>query len=256
MTANDYLNNTGAGLVDPRLFYAVDTTDRPWQLAFSGLYGLPIGRGGLIASGAHGPLGAVLNEWQLDWIFQNQGGTPLVYPNGYLYNCGDYNIHAQHKSYSSYINNSNPSCWSTFPEYTAVTRLPRRTAIRNPYAQQTALGIEKKFRLTETSRLQFKAEAFNVTNTPIFADPSRSNPQTAPTRNASVSNPNQPGAWSGFGPSVPRSRTFRGRFSYRQRYSFNYNILKHLTALLVERRLALHISESQAAAQTSLILYT
>jgi hypothetical protein len=199
MTANSYLNDTPMGLVDPHPFYGIDPTDRPWQFALSGLYGLPIGRGGLIASDAHGLLGAALNEWQLDWIFQNQGGTPASYPNGYLYNCGGYDIHPQHRTYVSYLNNTNSSCWSTFPEYTAVTRQPLTTAIRNPYAQQTAMGIEKKFAITERTRLQFKAEAFNLTNTPIFAGPSASNPQIAPTRNASVSNPNQPGAWSGFG---------------------------------------------------------
>jgi hypothetical protein len=199
LTANSYLNDSPMGLVDPHPFYGIDPTDRPWQLAFSGLYGLPIGKGGLVASHAHGLLGAALNEWQLDWIFQNQGGTPASYPNGYLYNCGTYNQHPQQRTYKSYFNNSDPSCWSTFPEYTAVTQQPLTTTIRNPYAQQTALGIEKKFAITEKTRLQFKAEAFNLTNTPIFAGASASNPQTAPTRNASVSNPDQPGAWSGFG---------------------------------------------------------
>jgi hypothetical protein len=199
LTANSYLNDTGAGLVDPAPYYGIDPTDRPWAVAFSGLYGLPLGRRGLVGSNAHGILEAVLSEWQLDWIFQNQSGTPANYPNSDLYKCGTYNINAQHRSYKSYFDNSSPSCWSTFPEYTAVTQQPLTTRIRNPYAQQTALGIEKKFVLTEKARLQFKAEAFNLTNTPIFAGPSASNPQIAPTRNASVANPDQPGAWSGFG---------------------------------------------------------
>jgi hypothetical protein len=71
--------------------------------------------------------------------------------------------------------------------------------LRNPYAQQTALGLEKKFSLHENVKLQFKAEAFNVTNTAIFGGPNISTPEQAPSRNTSVADPTQPGAWSGYG---------------------------------------------------------
>jgi hypothetical protein len=103
-----------------------------------------------------------------------------------------------HKSWSSYLNNSQPSRWTTFPEYTTITQKSLVTTIHNPWAQQTAFGIEKKFSLSERADLQFKAEAFNATNTPIFAGPSTSSPQT-PVARTSVSNPDQPGAWSGYG---------------------------------------------------------
>lgn len=46
--------------------------------------------------------------------------------------------------------------------------------------------------------LQFKAESFNITNTPIFGAASTSSPQTAIVR-TNVANPNEPGAWSGYG---------------------------------------------------------
>lgn len=200
MDATGYLNNSGAGLVDPEPYYGIDGSDRPWDLAFSGLYGLPFGKGGMIAGNAGGILGGVINDWQLEWIFSNDAGTPVGYPNGNLYNCnGTYNIIPTHKGWNSYLNNSTPSCWSTFPEYTAVTQLPRVTTIRNPWAQQTQLGLEKKFPLTEGTKVQFKAEAFNLTNTPIFGGPNTGGPNTAISRVTSVANPNQPGAWTGYG---------------------------------------------------------
>lgn len=199
MTGNSYLNNNGASLVDPAPYYAVDGNDRSWQLAFSGLYGLPIGRGGLIASNAHGLLGTVINGWQLDWIFQNQSGTPVGYPNGDLYNCGAYSSVPSHTSWSSYINNSQPSCFAKFPQYTARTMLPRTTAVRNPWAQQTQLGLEKKFAVTERATLQFKAEAFNATNTPIFGGPDTGNPEQAPVPNTRGIALNQPGGYTGYG---------------------------------------------------------
>ena len=199
MAATGYLNNSGEGLVDPKPLYFLDGGNRSWVFAFSGLYGIPIGQGGLLARNAHGLAGAVLNNWQMEWIFQNQAGTPVGYPNGDLYNCGQYNIRSAHRTYGSYINNSQPSCWATFPEYTAKTVGGNSTRVLQPWAQQTQLGLEKVFSVTERYKLQFKGEAFNATNTPIFGGVSTSNPEKAPSRNASVVNPNQPGAWSGFG---------------------------------------------------------
>lgn len=199
MSATGYLNNSGLGLVDPNPYYGIDSGDRPWTIAFSGLYNLPFGRGAAFLRNASRPVDLAIGGWQLDWIFNDQGGTPISYPNGYNYNCGTYNIVPQHRSYSSYLNNSNPSCFTSFAPFTAVTQAPRTVVIRNPYAQQTALGLEKKWSITETVKLQFKAEAFNATNTPIFAGPSTGSPNTAISRNASVADPNQPGAWSGYG---------------------------------------------------------
>jgi hypothetical protein len=207
MSAQNRLNNGGKSLVDPNPYYAIATSDRPWDFAFSGLYGLPIGRGGAILSNAHGLLGQLVNEWQLDWIFSNDGGQPIgdtqggsnPLPNKYLYGCGNYNLLPSHRTWSSYLNNSNPSCFSTFPEYTAVTQLPITTQLRKPWSQQTQLALQKKFDLYENVKLQFKAEAFNLTNTVIFGGPSVSNPNRAITRNSNVADPNQPGAWSGYG---------------------------------------------------------
>ena len=200
MDATGYLNNNGAGLVDANPYYGVDPSDRPWDLAFSGLYGLPVGKGSNLLGDAHGVLGAVVNDWQLDWIFSNDGGTPASYPNNDIYHCGgSYNLRPATRSYKSYLNNDENTCFNTFPEYTAVTYQPLTTKLRNPYAQQTALGLEKKFAIRESVKLQFKAEMFNATNTPIFGSPSAGSPEQAPSRNASVGDPTQPGAWSGYG---------------------------------------------------------
>jgi hypothetical protein len=216
--ATGRLNNNSAGLVDEKTTKVIASSDRLWDLAFSGLYGLPIGKGGLIASNAHGILGEMINDWQLDWIFTNDGGTPVNNPQTYNFgpqyvdpgnNCTatSYSIVSPHRSNQHYLNNTQSNCFASFLPYTTVTQRPRVQAVRNPWAQQTQLGLEKHFRITETTNLQFKAEAFNATNTPIFPLNGGS-PQQAPSRVSSVADPNAPGAWTNYGTISSNQQNF------------------------------------------------
>jgi hypothetical protein len=219
MTATSRLNNSAASLVDDKPYKVIDDSDRLWSFAFSGLYGLPIGKGGLIANNAQGLLGEILNDWQMDWIFSNQSGSPVGYPNSYLYNCGTYHIGSAHRSNEHYLNNTNPSCFESFPEYTATTQLPRTEAVRAPWAQQTELGMEKHFHVTNTTNLQFKAEAFNLTNTPIFPLNS-GNANQAISRVSTVPDANAPGAWSGFGTVGSTQQNFPRQIQLSLKYIF------------------------------------
>jgi len=47
-----------------------------------------------------------------------------------------------------------------------------RNILRGPGVVNVDTGIFRNFRLTERWKLQFRAESFNVTNTPHFANPS------------------------------------------------------------------------------------
>jgi hypothetical protein len=219
------LNNYGADTsgqaqVDAKPHWVISSSDRPWDFAFSGLYGLPIGKGGLIGANAGELFDRVLGGWQLDWIFTNDGGVPVSYPSSYTYGCGDFNIRPSKKSWGSYLNNSDYSCFASRAEYTAISHVSRTTAVRAPWAQQTQLGLEKKFAIREGVSFQFKAEAFNLTNTPIFASPSTSNPKGARARNNNVADPNAPGAWTGYGTvgatqqNFPRQVQFSGKISF------------------------------------------
>ena len=97
------------------------------------------------------------------------------------------------------MNNSQASCWGNAPEYWVVPYGTVNTRVRNPWAQQTQLSMDKKFALKNELNLLFKAEVFNATNTPIFGGPDTGSPQNAVRRVDSVADPKQPGAWAGYG---------------------------------------------------------
>lgn len=210
--ATGRLNNGEAGLVDPLPYYAVDGSDRPYDFSLSGLYTLPFGHGAAFYNNTGRLVDELIGHWQIDWIFQNSGGTPIgSLPQNYTYACGgNYDVRpVGHHSYKSWINNSDnvqaaangtsANCQVGFAPYTATTLLPITSKVRAPFAQQTQIGLEKRFAIVHGTELQFKAEAFNVTNTPIFGGPNTGNVNDPLTRNNQVANPNDPGAWSGYG---------------------------------------------------------
>jgi hypothetical protein len=223
MSATGYLNNNGAGAVDPENSpaYHLNAGSQPmWQLSFSGLYNLPVGKGGYLLSSAHGVLGEAINDWQLGWIFQNRAGWDISLPNSVIYNCGRYTGVPQHKSYSSWLDNSRPSCWQNEPEYYLVTYNATQQVVKQPWAQQTSLSLEKVFSIKEPVKLLFKAEGFNFTNTPIFGGPNTGGPQNPITRITSVANPNQPGAWSGYGTIGSQQQNFPRQFQFTAKLQF------------------------------------
>lgn len=220
MSSTGFLNNNANGLTDPYPFYGIDGQDRPWNVSISGLYNLPFGRGAAYLNNINRLADAAIGGWQFDFIMQNYAGAPIGFPNTFNYNCGgNFNIRPAQKSYTSYLNNSNPSCFTNFSEYTAVTRAPLTTQVRTPNAPQEAFGLEKKFLIAEGVRFQFKAEAFNALNTPIFGGPATGGANTAITPTGKGL-PGAPGSYQGYGTigatqqNFPRQYQFSGKILF------------------------------------------
>jgi len=206
MRAANFLNNgpdSCPGCQDDQPNYRVDDNDRTLDFAFSGIWGLPIGKGALIGKDAHGMLGQFINGWSLDWIFTAASGTPISLPNANPFNCpqnnNSYLPPPGKQSYSEWLYNETPSCFSPVPRWLPIGITPRVSYIRAPYAPQLAMAMGKKFAIRESMDLQFRAEAFNLTNTPIFGGPSTGSPNQGVTINKVGIPPGSPGYCSGYG---------------------------------------------------------
>ena len=166
--------------------------DRPHVLVASGVYRLPIGRGQHFAGDAGKGLDLLIGGWEYNWIARFQSGIPLQLPN--LDILGDFRV--DNKSYDNYFNSCvlnratgvsrataivNPATgargfvpctnpvWATRLTDSLRTTPFRASQLRNPTAPQFDMALNKTFAFSERYRAQFRAEAFNITNTPIFA---------------------------------------------------------------------------------------
>lgn len=197
MQATGYEN--GWPYQDPNLKYQIGQYDRTQVFTATTELALPFGKGSSfgIAPNASGVLGAFINGWAIDFILSAQTGTPVNLNTGYYNDCnhpyapngGPTLFNYLYNNYSS----GNPlGCWSTIPQY-GLMNLPNYISqVRNPTITNLDIALHKDFAITERSRLQFRFEAMNATNTVLFPGPD-TNPGDGPPK------VNSNGTYSGFG---------------------------------------------------------
>jgi len=162
---------------DTNLRYQMDSNNQTQQVAISGVWDVPFGKGRRFASGLNGVGDKIASGWRIDYIIQYVSGQPVGLPNLINY-CGQWS--ATNPSQSSWFNN-NASCYAQWPTNTgSFTYLPPRFSgnVNQPTEPQVGMAVEKITGFTERYRLAFKAEAFNMTNTPIRGNPSTTFPSS------------------------------------------------------------------------------
>lgn len=175
-----WMNDGRRNIYDAKSDYSVSAHDVPHDLVNSLVYELPVGKGKAFGSGMSGISQAALGGWQVSGMIRFASGTPVTFfaPN----TLAAYGVAVQRPNISNMrdlaLPNRSPEHWwnvnavsapGTFQIGNAPRFLPN-VRIDNMKNADVALMKNFAFR-TDRIRAQFRAEAFNVTNTPLFGIP-------------------------------------------------------------------------------------
>jgi len=153
--------------------------DMPNVTSFSGIYQLPAGRGHNFASS--GIASALLGGWSLNGILSLQSGMPVTVTQATNNNAfagfalqrpniiAKTSLPASQRSPSHFFNTA---AFTTAPQF--VIGNGSRNPVRGPAYRDLDIAFVKNTSLPHEANLEFRAELFNLTNTPAFAQPNGS----------------------------------------------------------------------------------
>jgi hypothetical protein len=152
------------------------TGDIPHVFVASGEWELPFGSGR--AKDARGVVGAIVNDWTVSGVVTFQSGIPIAVTQATNNNAfggfgtqrpnihGDPELAADERSETRWFDTS---VFSTAPQFTLgnATRNP----VRGPGYRNLDLALVRRVPLPAGTAIDFRLEAFNVTNTTVFGAP-------------------------------------------------------------------------------------
>jgi hypothetical protein len=178
-TANG--DNSRVNIRDLRNEKGLSGYDQPFNNTTSVVFELPLGRGRRFASDMHPVVDSVFGGWRITGINTMNSGLPvnLTYSPASAFQVsgaptyrpniiGDPLTPEGQRSHMNYLNAS------TVFIPTDVSRPfgnAGRNIVRGPSFFQLDLGLHKDFPITETHRIEFRAEAFNALNKTNFNAP-------------------------------------------------------------------------------------
>jgi outer membrane receptor protein involved in Fe transport len=156
-------------------------TDLTHIFSAAWVYELPFGKGKSLSS-SNSFLNYVIGGWALNGILSFSSGQPFdVGISGDPANTGNvsfttgYNYERLNLVGDPYPANKSPKHWLN----PAGFQVPKqftfgdlgRNSLRSDWSKNLDLSLFKRFPITENMRLEFRFEAFNVTNTPVWGIP-------------------------------------------------------------------------------------
>ncbi len=174
-----WLGGTTA-LQDPlnlKLERSLSGNDIAHRFIATGDYQIPVGRGRQFASGVNRVVDGVIGGWELSGFLTLQSGPPLqVSQNGgNIWNgtqrpnlIGDPSTSGS--IYDRMSNYFNVAAFSQ-PAIDVRGTAPRYLGMRGPAVNTLDAALLKSWKTTERQRLEFRLEASNVRNHPVFSNP-------------------------------------------------------------------------------------
>ncbi len=168
--------------------------DRTHILQFGWVADLPFGPGKKFANSG-GPASWVVRDWQINGTFSAYSGTPFtVSADGSSLNApGNSQTADQVKPVVEKLGGIGRNVPFFDPlAFRAITDIrygsSGRNILRGPGVVNSDFSVFRTFPLTERFKLQFRAEAFNITNTPHFNNPSTNVSNMRLNQDGSISN--------------------------------------------------------------------
>lgn len=156
---------------------SISAHDVPQDFTATSLWEIPVGRNKKFGKSMNRIADAAVGGWQLATIVRIASGLPLQFsaPNS----LGVYGFAAARPNISSVgalaVSNPTPERWFntsvvSSPDNYTIGNAPRWLPnVRTGHTRNADFSLAKSFHILEQLRLQIRAEAFNVTNTPQFS---------------------------------------------------------------------------------------
>jgi hypothetical protein len=163
--------------------YGLCDTDAANLIHLSGAYALPFGRGKMLLNNANRVEDTILGGWTVNFIYSYQSGQPFTVNcpvttaaglGCFAFVVPGQNLYAGPHNHTQWLN---PDAFAQPPLATQIGESDysvlggSEQQARGPGFNNLDSSVFKYFNFTESVRLQFRAEAFNTTNTPQFAQP-------------------------------------------------------------------------------------
>lgn len=168
-----------ADTYNPRLERDSSSGDMPNVTSLSTIYQLPLGRNHRLFSTGAGNM--LLSGWAFNSIMLLQSGMPVTVTQATNNNsfagfalqrpnvAGNPNLPPTSRMVSHYFNTA---AFSAAPKFTLGNA--SRNPVRGPAYRDLDIALVKHTLLAEKIDMEFRAEIFNITNTPAFAQPNGS----------------------------------------------------------------------------------
>jgi hypothetical protein len=159
---------------------AVSSYDQPQRLVINGSYELPIGRGHMLAGSANRLVNALIGGWQMNGVFTLAVGLPLYNWGESTSTCfcfgglqrPDYNGLPASLGDAQSVNKwFNTAAFVAAQPYTFGNLARVVSAVRRDGAHNLDFSVAKNFKPREGMTVAFRAEAYNLTNSPLFGAP-------------------------------------------------------------------------------------
>ena len=163
---------------DPKPWYGISNGDYPQLLAVYGIYELPFGRNKPFLSGTNPFVKAIVSGFQINGTYRVQSGQPITFAASDILSTGssfsDLGKVAG-KSLTHWFNTAALDTATSDQLEDAVNYFPLRfNNVRQDNLDTLNLGAERKFHIWHEAEMDFKCEAINALNHPVFSAPSTS----------------------------------------------------------------------------------